>query len=846
MSIPSEIIARLNELRAENGNEANTRFKIIDEILLDVLRWEKDDLKLEERVSEDGKESFLDYLVQTAQTSFLIEAKRVQIDFSRLPAARRVALRGSWMKGDLGKAIHQAKDYGRKRGVGFCAITNGDAWILFPVNRRDLVSFEDTFAIVFQSAKLALETDIDEFCGLLARQSVIDGSLEQNLLGGDSNQIDNRRFNRIYDRSFSKINRTTMFSEIEDEIVTAFSEELIAQNPELLEKAYVETADRIRFDDRVKMAVLRRDQVISTRPMRPVGREGVDAAAGRVLETKVRAQPIALLTLGLVGAGKTTFLNYVEKVSGKDFFEQNRSGFPKAHWLYVDFRAHSQSVSPRERIYNSIFEYIGKNPALGDYEKTVQFAYRQEIDALKRGPLAALKADEAAVNEKISELVLKEYEQRVPYCGRILKYVSQKAPIFLVIDNVDQIESIGAQETIFLEALAVARENHLNLVLAMRDATYVKNKTSAVFDAFTFDAIYIDPPHIQSVLSKRFAIAEHLLRGKTFDITTDGGVKVTIGDASRIIEMLSASVLGTEVGTLIEVTATGDVRLALLMTKQFLQFGYSASFRAYAVFQNSGKYVFPTHEAVRAIMFGNQSIYRDEFSPIINPFDAKTGRSESQFLRLLVMSALVSAASTKTFQGLEAGEITKSLERIGFSQRISNKVMTDLVAGRVCFSRSHQEFGPDSVLVPTRLCGYIVRDLIGKLIFLETTIFDTFIYDDAVWNDLKLAMKGIYNEARPVEKFRKRKSMAKVFFDWLEREVQKLCYEAAKRNLGPIWTHNPLSRLRAEFEAELERAFRSAVKNYGTEKEKELLGLPLFKDNGTSVAQSPETGEGVN
>jgi|HubBroStandDraft_6_1064221.scaffolds.fasta_scaffold09918_3 hypothetical protein len=138
-------------------------------------------------------------------------------------------------------------------------------------------------------------------CGLnKGNLSVIDGSLEQQLLGGDSNQLENRRLNRIYDRSYSKITRTTMFSSIEDEIVTAFAEELIAANPELLEKAYVETADRMKFDDRVKMAVLRREQVVRSRPMRPIGRGGIEQVTAKV--TAVRSQPIALLTLGLVSA----------------------------------------------------------------------------------------------------------------------------------------------------------------------------------------------------------------------------------------------------------------------------------------------------------------------------------------------------------------------------------------------------------------------------------------------------------------------------------------------------------------------------------------------------------------
>lgn len=828
MTDAQELIARLSDIRVCGGNEADTRFKVIDEIITKFLGWKNADFKMEERVSEDGNDFYLDYLITTAQTSLLVEAKRAQIDFTKLKTGR-AALKGAWLKGDLGKAVKQARDYGRLRGVGFCAVTNGDAWIIFPVNRRDLVSFEDTYASTYADANSALVLDYDNFRALLSRDSVIDGSLEQILLGGDSNQIENRRLNRVYDSSFSKINRQTMFSSIEDEIVTAFAEELVAKNPDLLEKAYVETADRVKFDDRVTMAVLRRDQVLNTRPLRPVGRTGVARTANTVVSTNIRRQSIALLTLGLVGAGKTTFLNYVEKVSGKNYFHNDNSQ-PSAHWLYIDFRSFSKSMNPRSFIYESLFNYIGNNPILGDYEATIKAAYSDEIANLKRGPLAAMKADQSAIDAKIADLLMKEYEEKIPYVRRILIFSAKSTPLFLVIDNVDQIEDSSIQEAIFLEAVAIARESGMNLVLAMRDATYVKNRSSAVFDAFTFDAIYIDPPDIQSVLSKRFAIAAHLLRGKSFDLITDGGARVTVSDASRVVEMLSASVLGTEVGNLIEVSATGDVRLALQMTKQFLQFGYSTSYKAYQAFERNGTYRFPIHEAIRAIMFGNQSIYRDEFSPFLNPFDAKTGRSESQFLRIYIMNALVSAASTKTFQGIEASEIIAALEKLGFSQRITNKIIEDLMLGRVCFSRSHQTYTPESILIPSRLCGYLVRDLAGKMIFLENALFDTFLYDDITWSEIKDKMKIVYNEYNLVKKFKTRKEIVATFFTWAEREIQKLCSEAARRNLGPFWTSNPLTRLRVDFEAELERALRSAVRNYGSEKEKQLLGLPLCRD----------------
>jgi hypothetical protein len=56
----------------------------------------------------------------------------------------------------------------------------------------------------------------------------------------------------------------------------------------------------MKFDDRVKMAVLRREQVVRSRPMRPIGRGGIEQVTAKV--TAVRSQPIALLTLGLVSA----------------------------------------------------------------------------------------------------------------------------------------------------------------------------------------------------------------------------------------------------------------------------------------------------------------------------------------------------------------------------------------------------------------------------------------------------------------------------------------------------------------------------------------------------------------
>lgn len=827
MRTADEIRKDISELRVGDANEAVTRQRIIDEILYGTLGWSKDEVTVEERVAEDDEVGFLDYLFSCAQANVLVEAKRINARLDGLPDQRRMPLKGSWLKGEVGKAVRQGRDYARKKGVGFAVVTNGDAWIIFPVNRRDNVSFENSYAIIFKNAQIALDSDREEFVALLSRAAIINGALDTALLGGERNQTDTRRLNAIYDRTFSQIKRTSVFSHIEQEIITAFSEELLSDNPEILEKAYVETPDRVRFDSRIQMHVNKREQVLSSRPMRPVGRSGdLKGITGHITGLKVSTRPIALLTLGLVGSGKTTFLNYVAKVSARAHFA-NDPARANAHWIYVDFRDFSAEISPRAYIIGRAFEYIKGHPFLRDYERCLKHAYASDIENLKVGPMALQAKDPKKLEEAITQLMMADYQAHEPYVIKVLSYASQKAPIFLVIDNVDQREDISDQSSIFLESLSLARTLKANLVLAMRDTTYLRNKSAPVFDAFDFDAVYIDPPAIQSVLSKRFTVARNLLTGKSFEFITDGGARMKIENAGMIVDMLSAGILNTEVGRLIEVAATGDTRLALKMTRQFLQYGYSSSTRAVEVYKRTGVYNLPPHEALRAIMCGNQSIYNDTFSAIGNPFDAKLGRSQTQFLRLYILSVLVSLASERSFDGIEAGEIIGVLEKLGISERYTEKVLRDLMEQRYIFSRSHQEYSRESVLVPSRLAGYVVRELVGRFVFIENTMMDTFIGDDAAWQRIKDLMRQVYAEYDRTRRFRLRKEAAQAFFDYAARGIQQLVDQAEMRNIPRLWCVNPMEQVRVDFENDLQRALRSALRNYGSGQDNNE-GLPLF------------------
>lgn len=110
----------------------------------------------------------------------------------------------------------------------------------------------------------------------------------------------------------------------------------------------------------------------------------------------------------------------------------------------------------------------------------------------------------------------------------------------------------------------------------MRQSTFIKHKNSPAIDAFDFEVIQIDPPRISSVIAKRFALVKYMTSNKSGNFIAENGAKVVLDDISQLVDIISGSVLGSEIGTRIEVLATDDVRLALRMTREFLERGYTS------------------------------------------------------------------------------------------------------------------------------------------------------------------------------------------------------------------------------------------------------------------------------
>jgi len=802
------IFARYAHLQLANANEAETRLKVIDSIIRDVLGWRLEDMSVEEHCGEDGTVAFADYILRTASTAIVVEAKRAGAAFD-LPSKRSLyKLGGVLSEGDVGDAIRQARDYARQRSIQFAVVTNGSAWIVFPAVRTDQVTFEESHARVFRDLA-SIKEHFVEFWELLSRQRVIEGNLEHQLLGFER-EANRRRLTAAVSDAGYRLGRNTVFQLIEPAVAAAFMDETILDDTEALEACYVKTSERIKYDSRLQMYVADAKPALDHPSVRVRSKKSVQTLDNQISQGS-SAAPRFIIVLGAVGVGKTTFLHYTRKVSAVEAISS------KVIWLHVDFKKATVADLPRPFLYRELLRYIEDDTEfnLGDYEESIQPAYKTRIDNLRRGPLYLLaRSDKAAFDKSVADTILADYNSVEPYVETVITHATRLRPGFLIVDNVDQIQDDLRQSEIFVEAQAAARRMQLNCVMCIREGTYQRNRTSPAFDAFQFDSLYIDAPQVTAVLSRRFAYAKRVLAGKQAEIVSEGGARFSVPDLSVLFEIVSRSVLEDETGFMMEMLAGGDVRRGLQLVREFLASGHTSADFALQSYLTSGEFQFPKHEVFRGAVLGQRKYYREEESLLLNVFDAKLDAGNLQLLRLHIVSWFVTKASSGVMEGVAADSLVDDLHRAGVSQTDVYTVLSALCDFRVLRTSDGLPFDPSSRLLPTRLAAYLLRNLAPTFAYFELSVIDSSIFDDATWNDLEALTRKI--EAAPrYEKIAYRVHRARRYLQYVLSSEERWSVEARRHGLPTDWSGLVFhDQMKPELEADFERVIRSADRQY--------------------------------
>jgi energy-coupling factor transporter ATP-binding protein EcfA2 len=551
----NEMLQGNEEKDLSDANEATTRKLIIDKILEGCLGWiAGEDIKYNERVSEDGQTTFCDYILTTATTSIVIEAKRLGKTF-KLPTDKTSGVLGGVLSvGDVGDAIRQARDYARKLSIQFAVATNGSSWVMFPAVRTDQIAFEESRATIFKSLADIKERFV-EFWEVLSRQRVMEGGLESAFFGSTRDIIPRRLVSTLPEPGY-RVGRNRIYEYIEPAVTAALTDEALLEDVEGLERCYVKNSERAKFDSRIRMHLKDIKPMLDRTVTRP--RSGGDMQKLDKILDKIEIKvPRFILVLGPVGAGKTTFLQYTRKVSAYSLIEG------KVIWFDIDFKKATEGDDPKVFIFDQLNQLIeeDKTFSLNSWERSIKPAYRDFIEARQAGTLAPLyRTAQEDFERRVAESIEAERIQIVPFVERVVKNAAKFHPVYLVIDNVDQIENEDYQRRVFIEAQG------------------------------------IDPPSMRPVLSRRLNYAKKVLSGVSTHIRSESGASIDVPDLGVFFEIVSGSLLSDQSGYLIEVLAGSDIRRGLEFVREFLASGHVSADHALITYLTSGSYHFPRHE----------------------------------------------------------------------------------------------------------------------------------------------------------------------------------------------------------------------------------------------------------
>ena len=156
----------LAQATSSDLNESDTRFKIIDRLLVEVMGWDYSQISTEP-LSSAG---YLDYLLSAAarRGAIVIEAKALGLLIPNTASKSRAVLQltGPVLK-PLKAAIDQALSYAAAKGVPFAVATDGTCWLFFKASRTDGTAPLDGKGILFPDLD-AIEANFAEFYELLS------------------------------------------------------------------------------------------------------------------------------------------------------------------------------------------------------------------------------------------------------------------------------------------------------------------------------------------------------------------------------------------------------------------------------------------------------------------------------------------------------------------------------------------------------------------------------------------------------------------------------------------------------------------------------------------------------
>jgi hypothetical protein len=678
---------------------------------------------------------------------------------------KKLKLTGSILKdGEIGQALLQAEKYAKSKEANIVMVTNGTCWCFYPYDDdipKDLIYAHLLFP--FDSIY-----DAEELFNIFAVQKVEQNSLAK--ITYENPNVVSRSLVRSIINSDARIGRNVIADYISPALDYAFHGESLIGDKDKLSYCFVSTDSRTKYDNtlRIFLADKKPELISPAKRIRKQKEEDELQANLRILDTNKNV-PITLV-IGPVGAGKSTYLSHFELIHAKSLLEEK-----KCYWVSIDFEKMGSGGNPREFLYESLRQKsLEEHPFINtDFKSLVEPAYEDEIKKLARGPFGLMAKNKKKFEEKIQEIIENDYNKVEPYVERIFSYISQKQLCVIVLDNIDLYEDSKLEVEVFAEGVALSKKIHCNILLSLRDTTYIKHKNDSIFNAHELKKFWLDPPPFREVLSKRLKFASAAIDGKKATIPYNQ-MQLKIENLGVFFDIAHSTLLKQSAARLIESISDGNIRKGISLVANFLTSAHIQADRAlYNYLGNSIVRSLPFHEVFKGSVLGPWKYYKEERSEVINILDAGFNSKSLQFLRAYVLKYLFFKAKDKNASETSVKKIGEAFSVLGASDNHILKVVSDLHQNGLVTAINSNQIDLESVVAINLCGGYYCTNLIRTFEYLETVMFDTQILLDDFWDRLRPLSEETESEFQIYEKVLLREERIVLFIDYVKKIEQE-------------------------------------------------------------------------
>lgn len=792
-------------------NEAETRHKIIDLVLHNLLSWPRNRVAVEEHI----RPGFADYILKKTNGDNLlfIEAKKSGVYFE-LPRAHKkdelsayIGIGKLLTNQNIKEAMTQVREYCIDTGCEFASITNGREWIFFKTFEKGK-RWDTMQAFVLRSLDffyLEYTRALNSFSFI----SITENSSLISLLTSSPPKDRNIYYAKERILSYSHPINSNRLAAILRPIVNHYFGVIGDNDSEFMDRCYVSERDyNQRFGG---MRTLIQDSLspyfesYNVQQLEDTGKGG--HLGGRLTKNvKLQRKGEVLVLFGGKGSGKSTFI--------KRLLHYNPPPWLRDHAVVAIIDLLKTPEEPaviRTAIWSSLIKSLDRNDLLSSRRETlIDKLFADRFAVASRQELSGLPKSSESYNTTLNRLV-SEWKGDKPYCARRLVdyWKAQGKGIIVVVDNTDQYSG-AHQDFCFTSAQEIADELECITLISMREERFHNSKIHGVLDAFQNAGFHISSPKPAQVFRKRLAYTVSLLRDETRRASLVSADEASIEDSCKYLEIIEREFRSEKspLSAFLTACAHGDTRLSLDLFRSFLLSGYTNV----EEMLSAGTWNFQVHQVIKPVMIPNRYFYDEKLSDMPNIYQLRSLRNTSHFTTLRILRKLA-----KNVDGASIAYVSMSELKAHFAEKFN--MIDDFMANvdillkhGLIESNNRIDYYSESVdsLKITGYGLYIYRTLAYNFTYLDLICTDCGVFDEQTSNYLAEAARqeyGLFTRGERLQRVKKRLERVEHFIAYLRVEEAN---EIDRFSLTVSDDEMFTSKSVAEFNVERKRVLASA------------------------------------